>query len=91
MQTAPSNRNREPVTALPTRRLLAAIALAGLAAAGIWAGSVAAHTTSRVMILRMNILSRDRMSVLNVVVSETIPLWIEIRCVFCFSGWLRPP
>lgn len=38
----PANRSREPVTALPTRRLLAAIGLAGLAAAGSWAAAVAA-------------------------------------------------
>ncbi len=42
MPAETSNRNREPVTALPTRRLLAAIALSGLAAAGIWAGAVVA-------------------------------------------------
>ena len=42
MHSDTSTRNREPVTALPTRRLLATIALAGLSAAGTWAGAAAA-------------------------------------------------
>jgi hypothetical protein len=42
MPAETSNQSREPVTALPTLRLLATVGCAGVAAAGIWAGAVVA-------------------------------------------------